>query len=115
MKKFGRWLKNFFFPPHDSPPVRRILPYAIIIILGGALTLGTTSAWQYTNTSVFCGTACHTMPPEYVTHINSEHVRVTCEECHLGRTELGEQIIRKIQYSWQTGIFDLSDDLLAQF
>ncbi|MFA5836761.1 MAG: c-type cytochrome [Bellilinea sp.] len=103
MKKIGRWLKNLFFPPHDSTPVRRILPFAIIIILGGALTLGTTSAWQYTNTSVFCGTACHTMPPEYVTHINSEHVRVTCEECHLGRTELGEQIIRKIQYSWQTG------------
>lgn len=103
MKKFGRWLKNLFFPPHDSPPVRRILPYAIIIILGGALTLGTTSAWQYTNTSVFCGTACHTMPPQYVSHINSSHVRVTCEECHLGRTELGEQIVRKIQYSWQTG------------
>ncbi len=103
MKKIGRWLKNLFFPPHDSPPVRRILPYAIIIILGGALTLGTTSAWQYTNTSVFCGTACHTMPPQYVSHINSSHVRVTCEECHLGRTELGEQIIRKIQYSWQTG------------
>ena len=103
MKKFGRWLKNLFFPPHDSPPVRRILPYAIIIILGGALTLGTTSAWQYTNTSVFCGTACHTMPPQYVSHINSSHVRVTCEECHLGRTELGEQIVRKIEYSWQTG------------
>ena len=103
MKKFGRWLKNLFFPPHDSTPVRRILPFAIIIILGGALTLGTTSAWQYTNTSVFCGTACHTMPPQYVTHLNSEHVRVTCEECHLGRTELGEQIIRKIEYSWQTG------------
>ena len=103
MRKIGRWLKNLFFPPHDSTPVKRILPYAIIIILGGALTLGTTSAWQYTNTSVFCGTACHTMPPEYVTHINSEHVRVTCEECHLGRTDLGEQIIRKIAYSWQTG------------
>ncbi len=103
MRKFGRWLKNLFFPPHDAPPVRRILPYAIIIIIGGALTLGTTSAWQYTNTSVFCGTACHTMPPQYVSHLNSVHVRVTCEECHLGRTELGEQIIRKIQYSWQTG------------
>ena len=103
MKKIGRWIKNIFFPPHDSPPVRRILPYAIIVILGATLTLGTTSAWQYTNTSVFCGTACHTMPPQYVSHINSEHVRVTCEECHLGRTELGEQIVRKAIYSWQTG------------
>lgn len=103
MDKKRGWLRNIFFPPHDASPVRRVLPYAIIVILGVALTLGTTSAWQYTNTPVFCGTACHTMPPEYVTYINSSHVRVTCEECHLGRTELGEQIIRKIQYSWQTG------------
>jgi len=103
MEKKRGWFKNLFFPPHDASPVRRILPYAIIVIIGLALTLGTTTAWQYTNTSKFCGTACHTMPPEYVTHINSSHVRVTCEECHLGRTELGEQIVRKIQYSWLTG------------
>ncbi|MHB8933419.1 MAG: NapC/NirT family cytochrome c, partial [Bellilinea sp.] len=89
MSKFWRGVKNVFAPPPGSSAVRRILPYAIIIIIGTALLLATTSAWQYTNTSVFCGTACHTMPPQYVTHINSSHVRVTCEECHLGRTELG--------------------------
>ncbi|MHB0922988.1 MAG: NapC/NirT family cytochrome c [Bellilinea sp.] len=103
MSKFWRGVKNVFAPPPGSSAVRRILPYAIIIIIGTALLLATTSAWQYTNTSVFCGTACHTMTPQYVTHINSSHVRVTCEECHLGRTELGEQIVRKIEYSWQTG------------
>jgi len=103
MAKFWRGVKNVFTPPPGSSTVRRILPFAIVIIIGTALLLGMTSAWQYTNTSVFCGTACHTMPPQYVSHQNSSHVRVTCEECHLGRTELGEQIIRKIEYSWQTG------------
>lgn len=103
MAKFWRGVKNIFAPPAGSSTVRRILPYAIIIIIGTALLLGTTAAWEYTNTSVFCGTACHTMPPQYVTHINSSHVRVTCEECHLGRTNLGEQIVRKIEYSWLTG------------
>ena len=103
MGKFWRGVKSIFAPPPGSSTVRRILPYAIIIIIGLALLLGTQAAWEYTNTSVFCGTACHTMPPQYVTHINSSHVRVTCEECHLGRTELGEQIVRKIEYSWQTG------------
>lgn len=103
MSKFWRGFKNIFAPPPGSSTVQRVLPYVIFIIIGTALFLATTSAWQYTNSSEFCGTACHTMPPQYVTHQNSSHVRVTCEECHLGRTTLGEQIIRKAQYSWLTG------------
>ncbi len=103
MKRFGRWLKRLFFPPAGSPPVRRILPYVIIVFLGGLITLAVTSTWEYTNTTDFCGTTCHTMPPQYVTHQQSSHARVTCEDCHLGRAPLGEQIVRKVQYSWQTG------------
>ena len=103
MKKLGNWLKSIFFPPPDTNIAVRLLPYGIIIVIIIGLSLFTTKAWEYTNTSEFCGTACHTMPPQYVTHINSDHARVTCEECHLGRAELGTQIIRKIEYSWQTG------------
>jgi mono/diheme cytochrome c family protein len=103
MKRFWRWLKRLFFPPAGSPPVRRILPYVIVVFLGGLITLAATSTWEYTNTIEFCGTTCHTMPPEYVTHQLSPHARVTCEDCHLGRAPLGEQIVRKAQYSWQTG------------
>lgn len=103
MKRFGRWLKGLFFPPVGSSTVRRILPYVIIVFLGILVILGVTSAWEYSNTTEFCGTTCHTMPPQYVTHQLSSHARVTCEDCHLGRAQLGEQIIRKIQYSYQTG------------
>jgi len=103
MKRFGRWLKSVFFPPPETNIAIRLLPYGIIVVILIGIALFTTKAWEYTNTTEFCGTACHTMPPQYVTHINSDHSRVTCEECHLGRAELGTLIIRKIEYSWQTG------------
>jgi len=103
MKKFGRWLKKIFLPPEDASMAIRLLPYGLIIIAIIAVILFATGAWEYTNTTEFCGTACHTMPPQYITHQLSDHARVTCEDCHLGRAPLGTQIIRKIQYSWQTG------------
>lgn len=103
MKKLGRWLKKVFFPPPNTHIAIRLLPYGIIIIVIIGISLATTKAWEYTNSSEFCGTACHTMPPQHMTHINSDHARVTCEECHLGRADLGTQIIRKIEYSYQTG------------
>lgn len=103
MKKFGKWLKSIFFPPPERTLAMKLLPYGIIIIIVIGIGLFTTAAWEYTNTTVFCGTACHTMPPQYITHQNSDHARLTCEDCHLGRADLGELIIRKIQYSYQTG------------
>jgi nitrate/TMAO reductase-like tetraheme cytochrome c subunit len=103
MKRLGRWIKKIFLPPADAGTAIRLLPYGIIIIVLMALALGTTKAWEVTNQTVFCGTACHTMPPQYITHQLSDHARVTCEECHLGRTDLPNQIVRKIQYSYQTG------------
>lgn len=104
MRRFWRWLKKVFFPPVGSSPVRRILPYVIIIFIGTVFLLALQGGWAYTNTTQFCGTTCHTMPPEYVTHQLSSHARLTCEDCHLGRAPLGEQIVRKIQYSKQTGM-----------
>jgi len=103
MKRFGRWVKKIFLPPQDAGTAVRLLPYGIIIIFILAVILFATGSWEYTNTTEFCGTACHTMPPQYVTHQLSDHARVTCEDCHLGRAELATQIVRKIQYSWQTG------------
>ena len=103
MKRFGRWLKKIFFPPADTNIAIKLLPYGIILIIVIAIGLFTTEAWEYTNSTDFCGLTCHTMPPQYVTHQNSDHARLTCEDCHLGRADLGTQIIRKIEYSYQTG------------
>lgn len=97
------WFKNFFFPPAERPIGLKILPYVVVVAVLTLLLIGVSAGWETTNTTSFCGLTCHTMPPQYVTHSISNHNRVTCEECHLGRAPLLVQIPRKIQYSWQTG------------
>jgi hypothetical protein len=37
------------------------------------------------------------MPPQGVTHFNSPHANVTCEECHIGRAAFADQLVRKSQ------------------
>ena len=97
------WFKDFFFPPVERPVGLKILPYVVVVVVLMLLLIGVSAGWETTNTTSFCGLTCHTMPPQYVTHSVSNHTRVTCEECHLGRAPLIIQIPRKIQYSWQTG------------
>jgi mono/diheme cytochrome c family protein len=102
MKRFGSWLRHFFFPPASSSRLAKILPYLVIVVLIVLILAGVSAGWEYTNASSFCGLTCHTMPPEYITHQNTLHNRVTCEECHLGRAPLVQQIIRKIDYGQGT-------------
>jgi hypothetical protein len=63
---------------------------AVAFLIGGA-------GWEYTNSSQFCGTACHTMPPEYTSYLNSPHANVKCVECHIGRATIATQFFRKAQ------------------
>jgi nitrate/TMAO reductase-like tetraheme cytochrome c subunit len=95
MKRILERIKKLFFPPAGTPRWQRVLPYAILglltliaFILGGA-------GWEYTNSSEFCGTACHTMPPEYTSYLTSPHARVACVECHLGRGYIAQNFTRK--------------------
>ncbi len=95
MKKVRETVRDFFFPRQDAPPWRRILPYAVL----GVLTLGLLSAgaagWEYTNSPTFCGTQCHTMPPEYTAYLTSPHARIDCVECHIGRDVISVRVTRK--------------------
>jgi hypothetical protein len=95
MRKLLSALKRFFFPPADSARWLRVLPFAMM----GGLTLvmlsGGVYGWTYTNSSEFCGTACHTMPPEYNAYLRSPHARVQCVECHIGRDVVTTQFTRK--------------------
>lgn len=95
MKKFLNWLKRLFFPPSNAPLSIRILPYAILGILTIAVLIGGAYGWDYTNSPSFCGTACHTMPPEYAAYQVSPHAQIACVECHIGREFIGNQIFRK--------------------
>ena len=95
MKSMLRWLLHFFFPPAGTALWVRVLPYAVLGVLTLFLMVGGAYAWDYTNSPEFCGTACHTMPPEYTAYLTSPHARVDCVDCHIGRGFIATRVTRK--------------------
>ena len=95
--KFYERLKNFFFPPAGSPRWMFIVPYTILAVLVIGLLAGGTYGWDYTNSPKFCGTTCHTMPPQNAAYLASPHANVYCTECHIGRAFVGQQFARKTE------------------
>lgn len=90
-----QWLRRFFFPAAGAPLGIKVLPYALLGVLTLMLLASGAYAWEYTNSPEFCGTACHTMPPEYTAYLTSPHARVACVECHIGRDFIATRITRK--------------------
>jgi hypothetical protein len=97
MKKIKAALTKFFFPSPDSPRLLLLLPYTTLAVLASLLLFGGVHAWEYTNSPTFCGTVCHTMPPQDTVYKQSPHANVTCEECHIGRASFFNQLSRKTQ------------------
>jgi hypothetical protein len=97
MKKFLRRVKLFFFPPANTPFYLRALPYVILGIISIGVLIGGIYGWDYTNSPGFCGTTCHTMPPENATYLISPHANVYCTDCHIGRGFLGVELSRKTE------------------
>jgi nitrate/TMAO reductase-like tetraheme cytochrome c subunit/mono/diheme cytochrome c family protein len=95
MKQLIKSIKNFFFPPSGSPVWIRVLPYAVLGALTIFLLIGAAYAWDYTNSPAFCGTTCHTMPPEYTAYLTSPHARIDCVDCHIGKSFIATRITRK--------------------
>jgi nitrate/TMAO reductase-like tetraheme cytochrome c subunit len=78
MSKFRRWFSG------RNLVVRGALILAVgTVLILTAITVSATT-WEYTNSPEFCGTVCHTMPPEYMAYQVSPHARVDCVDCHLG-------------------------------
>ncbi len=94
-RKLWSGIKRFFLPPPGTPVWLRLLPFIILGILTFTFLTAGTYAWEYTNSTVFCGTTCHTMPPEYSAYQHSPHARVQCVECHIGRDVITTQFSRK--------------------
>ena len=91
LRRIGR----FFSPGTNSPLWMRLMPYATLAF-GVIVSFGIAGAgWEYTNSSEFCGTACHTMPAEYISFLESPHANVKCVECHIGRATIATQFTRK--------------------
>jgi hypothetical protein len=95
--KFRERVTKFFFPGPDSPRLILLLPYITLIVVALLIVFGGVHTWEYTNSNQFCGTVCHTMPPQSVVFAESPHANVTCEECHIGRASFFDQAIRKTQ------------------
>jgi len=89
MSKFRPWLLSL------NRPLRWIIILAIAVILVLVVVTASATTWEYTNSPQFCGTACHTMPPEYSAYQVSPHARVPCVDCHLGQDSLLMTVPRK--------------------
>ena len=101
MTKFRTKIRNFFVPPDGSPRWMFILPYAVLGVLVIGLVVGGAYGWEYTNSPQFCGSTCHTMPPQDATYKVSPHANVYCTECHIGRAFVGQQLARKSEDAYE--------------
>jgi len=99
MKRRLSRLRSFFAPTPGAPLVKILAPYGLLAFIGLVIILATTVGWNYTNSNIFCGTTCHTMPPQYATFLRSPHSRVSCVECHIGRESLDVMLPRKVLHS----------------
>jgi hypothetical protein len=88
-------LNRFITPDRSAPFWARLLPYGALVGFGFLIFALVGAGWEYTNSSEFCGTACHTMPPEFAAYQVSPHARINCVECHIGRGFLATQFTRK--------------------
>lgn len=78
--------------------VSDVLPFALVFISIGAILLAAPPLWEYSNSAQFCGTVCHTMPPQFQSYLESPHARVQCVDCHIGRDLLLVQFLRKTEH-----------------
>lgn len=77
------------FPVIDLNDPKRRRTLIVFVCLSFAFlflsAFGSYRAFEYTESVVFCGQACHTvMEPEFVTYQASPHASVACVECHVG-------------------------------
>ncbi len=96
MKRLRSIIRDFFFPPPGTRLSIRLLPYITLGVLTLVVLVGAAYAWDYTNSPPFCGTICHTMPPEYSAYLVSPHARIDCVDCHIGRGFIATRVTRKV-------------------
>jgi len=89
MKRFRRWLRGL------ARPLRYLVAFVAVVVLVLVAIAISATTWEYTNSPQFCGTICHTMPPEYAAYQVSPHARVACVDCHLGQEGVLLTIPRK--------------------
>lgn len=77
------------YPVLDLNDPRRRRAFLIFLCVGFAFlfisAFGSYRAFEYTESTTFCGQQCHTvMKPEFVAYNASPHAKVACVACHVG-------------------------------
>ncbi len=97
MKNFFKKIRRFFSPGADASRWAKAAPYLVLIVIFVLTVIMGTYTWEYTNSSEFCGSACHGVhPSEIISYQISPHAEVKCVECHIGREFVGNQFTRKL-------------------
>lgn len=69
-------------PHHRRMFALSVAVLSVFLLLTG---VGSYQAYEFTESTRFCGATCHTvMEPEYTAYQGSPHARVTCAGCHVG-------------------------------
>lgn len=89
------WLQRILPKRFNRLTARDFLPLGLILFTIGIVLIAAPPIWEFSNSAAFCGSTCHTMPPEYNTYLVSPHSRVLCVDCHIGRDLLLVQFFRK--------------------
>lgn len=74
-----------YFSPNEPEGRRHLFITVGAVVFFLALTIVGIVVFDYSNSTSFCSSRCHTMPPEAAAHARSLHARVTCVDCHIGR------------------------------
>ena len=80
-------LRASVLPDLKSPVHRRSLILSGLALAAFSIVLlaSTVKAYEFTESTVFCGLTCHaSMSPEYTAYTRSPHARVECVDCHVG-------------------------------
>lgn len=69
--------------PRQRATIFGLLTFLVVFVL--ISMAGSYKAYEYTETTQFCGQTCHgVMHPEFTAYQLSSHARVACVECHVG-------------------------------
>ncbi len=79
-----RWPKISLDLSDPRQRLKAFFALAGLAIVGMALLIGGVQTYEYTESSEFCGTTCHSMDPQWVRYQASAHSNVRCAECHIG-------------------------------
>ena len=84
-----------------SPQAKRktltVLVVSIVVVLAGIVGI---LGWEFSNSNTFCAVICHNVhPEESYAHKASQHAKVTCVECHMGRLPMLKIAAVKVTHS----------------